>query len=158
MIEEHLENGLSVAVFVNFRSTLEDLAEHFPGAALVWGEQQGAGGMRAREQAIDAFQSNKTRLILLTNQAGGASISLHDLDGNFPRVGLICPTYSANDLKQVLGRLHRAGGKSKSLQRIIYAAGTVENKVCQSVAKKLAALATLNDGDLAETDILGVLG
>ncbi len=44
------------------------------------------------------------------------------------------------------------------MQRIIYAAGTVEEAVCKAVAKRLEAISSLNDGDLYEKDLLGVLG
>jgi len=62
---------------------------------------------------------------------------------------LISPPQSAKDLKQVLGRIHRAGSKSKAIQKIIYVAGTVEEKTCKSVRKKLNNLSELIDGDLS---------
>lgn len=153
LAKDALENGLSVALFVNFTATLDELASRLK-AVTVHGQQTGT----ERQEAIDAFQSNKKRVIVLNIQAGGAGISLHDLEGDFPRLGLVCPTYRATDLKQVLGRIHRAGAKSKALYRLIYASGTIEEKICKSVARKLAAISTLNDGDLMEPDILGVLG
>lgn len=151
---DYAENGLSVAVFVNFTATLEDLSARLKGAVVVHGQQSAT----ERQASIDAFQENRTRFIVLNAQAGGTGISLHDLHGGHPRVGLICPTYSATVLKQILGRIHRAGGQSKALYRLIYAKGTVEEKVCRSVAHKLDAIATLNDGDMMEPDVLGVLG
>jgi hypothetical protein len=44
-----------------------------------------------------------------------------------------------------MGRVHRAGGKTPSMQRILFAAGTVEEKVQQSVVKKIKRLKTLNE-------------
>jgi hypothetical protein len=147
------ENGMSVAIFVNFTDSLIELCGRLKAVA-VHGQQSA----EERQRSIDAFQSNKARFIVLNAQAGGAGISLHDLQGDAPRIGLVCPTYSATILKQVLGRIHRAGAKSKALYRIVYAAGTIEESICKSVARKLEALSTLNDGDLMEPDILGVLG
>lgn len=152
LAKDALENGLSVAIFVNFTDTLLELCGRLKAVA-VHGQQTG----EQRQKAIDAFQTNASRVIVLNIQAGGAGISLHDLEGGFPRLGLVCPTYRATDLKQVLGRIHRAGAKSKALYRLIYAAGTIEESICKSVAHKLAAISTLNDGDLMEPDILGVL-
>jgi superfamily II DNA or RNA helicase len=63
-------------------------------------------------------------------------------------VALICPTFSATELKQALGRIHRAGGRSKSVQKIIFTAGTIEEKICETVRRKLGNLELLNDGDL----------
>jgi superfamily II DNA or RNA helicase len=85
-------------------------------------------------------------------QAGGLGVSLHDLKGNHPRVSLLTPTDNAVELKQALGRVHRSCGKSKSIQRIIFAAGTVEDKVCVSVRRKLGNIGTVNDG-LTDSDL-----
>lgn len=153
LAKDAVENGLSVALFVNFSETLFELQKRLK-AVVVHGQQTG----EERQRAIDAFQENRARIIVLNSQAGGAGIGLHDLTGDFPRIGYVCPTYSAMILKQVLGRLPRAGGKSAALYRLVYAKGTVEEAVCKSVAHKLEAISTLNDGDLMEPDILGVLG
>ena len=53
-------------------------------------------------------------------------------------------------IKQALGRVHRANAKTKSIQRIVFAAGTVEEQACEAVRAKLANMALLNDGDLNE--------
>jgi hypothetical protein len=81
--------------------------------------------------------------------AGGQSVDLHDTDGRFPRTALICPTYSATEFKQVLGRVCRAGGKSRSLQRVIFAAGTVEEEMRDAVEAKLENLDLLLDADFS---------
>lgn len=62
---------------------------------------------------------------------------------------LISPGFSAVQLKQALGRVHRANARSKSVQRVVFAAGTVEEQACEAVRAKLANIALLNDGDLA---------
>jgi len=73
---------------------------------------------------------------------------LHDSEGSFPRVSLISPTFSAIDLKQALGRVHRADSRSKSIQKIVFAAGTVEDKVCHAVRRKLNNIDLINDDEL----------
>ncbi len=60
----------------------------------------------------------------------------------------MCPGYRADSLRQALGRIHRDGAKSKSIQYIVFAAGTVEEKVKRRVDAKLHRLDLLNDGDL----------
>lgn len=153
LTEEYLENKMSVVIFVNFSATTEALQERFSAAAVIHGGQSEL----ERQDMIDLFQRDTARVMIANVQAGGVGVSLHDVRGEHPRVSLICPTYSATQLKQALGRIHRAGGKSKSLQRLIYAAGTVEESVCKSVARKLEAVSSLNDGDLMEGDVLGLL-
>ena len=97
---------------------------------------------------IDAFQADETKVMLCQIQSGGVGVSLHDERGERPRSSLICPTYSAIDLKQALGRIHRAGAKSKSVQRIIFAADSIEEAVMKKVKAKLHNIETLNDGDI----------
>jgi len=144
MAEDLLEEGKSVAIFVCFRDTLDRIAEDFPQAALIYGEQDA----EERERAIASFQSNDKRLVVATIQAGGVGVSLHDLHGRHPRVSLICPTYSAVDLKQALGRIHRNGARTPCIQRILFAADTVEERVRRKVKKKIDNIQAINDGDL----------
>ena len=80
--------------------------------------------------------------------AGNAGVSLHDLNGKFPRASVISPSYSAINLLQALGRIHRAEGKTKCVQKIMFAAGTIEEDACKRVQCKLNNLECLNDGDL----------
>jgi hypothetical protein len=141
----YLEQGKSVIIFVNFRDTLFALSQLFKTQALIYGEQKQTN----REKIIDAFQSNKIRLILATYSAGGQSLSLHDLHGGHQRVSLICPMYHAIALQQIFGRTKRAMSKTVPVMKLIYAAGTIEEKVAQSVQSKLKNIASLNDGDLS---------
>jgi hypothetical protein len=140
LIEEALEGGFSVCMFVNFKSTMQKLKDHFKTAPLVYGAQDSD----EREKGRLSFQKNEERVIILNIQAGGESIDLHDTDGKFPRMSLISPTYSGFHLKQVFGRVRRGGGKSKSLQRLIYMADTVERDVCKKVREALQAFDTIH--------------
>jgi superfamily II DNA or RNA helicase len=144
MIEDALEDGLSVAVFLNFTETIEALSKRLKTNCIVWGKNK----KDERDKAIDAFQSDKERIILVNTAAGGAGLSLHDLNGKYPRMAIISPTPSAVNLRQVLGRIHRDGAKSKALQKIVFAANTEEEDVCENVKKKLHNLDIINDGDL----------
>ena len=110
----------------------------------MWGENKGD----ERERNIEDFQSDKQRIILVNVKAGGSGLSLHDLNGTYPRIALISPTPSAVDLRQALGRIHRDGAKSKALQKIIFVANTEEEDTCERVKLKLEHLDTINDGDV----------
>ena len=147
LIEDHLESGNSIAVFVNFKQTLSAIAERL---SVDYSIIEGGQSIEERQKNIDDFQSDKVRVILCQIQAGGLGISLHDINGKYSRVSLISPTFSAIDLKQALGRIHRAGGKSKSIQKIIFCAGTVEEIVAAKVRSKLNNIDLLNDGDLRD--------
>lgn len=140
-----LEEGLSPVIFTNFRLTLSALLTlGFPNASVILGNQ----GDVERADEIQDFQTDSTRVLLATIGSGGIGISLHDTNGRFPRIAFICPTYSAVYLRQAMGRIHRAGAKSKAINKLVYAARSIESKVARSVAAKLRNLDTLNDGDL----------
>lgn len=152
-IEDAIEQNLSVAVFVNFQDSIDTiraaLPENVGKVAVIVGGQSA----EERQANIDAFQSDQARVIVANIQAGGVGVSLHDLHGNHPRLALISPTWSAVDLRQTLGRVHRAGGRSKSLQRLVYAASTVEEQVAATVEGKLIDLDTLNDGVVSDINL-----
>ncbi len=145
MAEDGLEDGMSVVIFVNFSDTVRALSKRLNTNCVVWGENVG----NERDKHIADFQSDHKRVIIVNIKAGGAGLSLHDLNGNFPRLALISPTPSAVDLRQALGRVWRDGGKTKSLQKIIFTANTVEEDVCEKVKLKLNNLDTINDGDVS---------
>jgi hypothetical protein len=51
-------------------------------------------------------------------------------------------------MRQATGRIWRDSSKTKSIQKIIFVSGTVEELVCEQVNIKLENLDLLNDGDL----------
>jgi superfamily II DNA or RNA helicase len=151
LIQEYVEEeGKSVVVFVTYRETVDQLVEALADAKFPYPHSiiRGLQKDQEREDNHQAFLTNKTRLCICTSQAGGIAIDLDDQTGEYPRISLITPSYSAVELRQVLGRIHRASSKSKALQYILFAAGTVEDDACKSVRGKLDNLDLLNDGDL----------
>ena len=146
-----LDEGRSVAVFLNFRAHIAELASRFKTSSIIWGTDMNGRSQKPdeRQQIIDDFQHDKTRIVFVSLQAGGAGISLHDqFNGEFPRLALISPSYSVIDLKQALGRCHRAGAKTKSFASVVFAANTIEEEICNSMRNKLSNLEVLNDGEL----------
>ena len=144
--QDAIEEGHSVAIFVNFNETVKALAEKLGTNCLIHGGNKEG----ERDKNIAEFNSDKSRIIICNIKAGGVGISLHDLNGNYPRMSIISPTWSAQDLLQALGRVHRAGGKTKSIQKVIFVANTVEDDVCSAVRSKIQNIHTLNDGDLSK--------
>ena len=58
------------------------------------------------------------------------------------------PDPSIYNIKQVLGRVHRAGGKTKSIQYLVYSAGVpIEESICEKLDAKLKRLDLLMEGD-----------
>jgi len=155
IIEDELHAGNSVAVFVNFEATIEAIGQRLKRPFEVI-----KGGQKAEERqlVVDRFSSDVSHVVLCNIAAGGLGVSLHDQRGVRPRTAIISPTFNAKDLLQTLGRVDRAGAKSQSVQRILFAAGTVEEKVEAAVKQKLKNLSELHKGDLTPQPDHVVLG
>lgn len=147
LTSDFVEKGFSVALFLNFRASIRHLEKKLACHDVIDGENTDS----ERQAAIDRFQEDKTRIILVQTAAGSEGLSLHDIRGKFPRVGLISPSFSVRELIQAAGRLHRSGGRSKCFYRVIFAASTVESRVARALQQKGNNLAALNDGDLMLT-------
>jgi len=150
LAKDYQDAGYSVALFVSFTKTVYALADGLKTDCII------KGGMtqKQRDEAKRRFQADEVRAVVCNIKSGGASLSLHDMKGKYPRAALISPTWSAINLRQATFRVHRAGGVTKSIQRIVFAANTIEEKVMAKVQAKLENLDSLNDGDLALTEKL----
>lgn len=148
MATDGLDNGESIAIFCNYTETLlqtkELLEKEGYSVSLIYGGQSAA----KNEEDRVLFQENKNRVIVCNIQAAREGIDLHDVHHTNPRHALIHPSWSAQNLKQVLGRVDRAGG-SASLQRIVFAANTQEEEVCSRLQAKLDNIGALNDQDMS---------
>jgi hypothetical protein len=149
LAESHMENNLSVVIFVNFRSlgTFDALAaklgHHNP--ALIQGDQTGA----ERDEHIRRFQRNETRLCIAMSQCGGVGIELDDKVGGHSRVALISPPRSVTQFIQLLGRLVRADTKAEVVTMyIVLAANTLEARIKQKLDLKVNQMDRLQESDL----------
>lgn len=151
IIEDWFDEGMNPVVFLNYTDSVDALIGQLSKnkklanqiARIVGGQTA-----KARQSDIELFQSDKRRIMVANIAAGNAGVSLHDLNGNHPRGALISPNFSAIQLLQALGRIHRAEAKTTCLQKIFFAADTVEHHACIKVKAKLQNLDALNDGDL----------
>ena len=151
-IEDMYDEGASPVVFINFRETLEAIEKRLDSAKYSGKIAKIVGGQtqKQRDNEIEQFQSDTKRICLVMVAAGSASVSLHDLNGNYPRSTLINPSYSAINTLQALGRCHRANGKTPVIQRFFFANGVeIEEKMRKRVNLRLTNLDSLNDGDLS---------
>jgi len=153
LTEDANEQGYSVANFVTFTQTLDELCTRLKTDCRIDGSQVGAKGKARRDDNIDAFQNNSHRVINCNSAAGGICITLADFDGSFPRVGHVSPCNSAVNIRQVFGRLPRIGAKSKSLYRVVLAAGTRQEHVHRRLVTRLNQQDAFNDGDLLASNL-----
>jgi superfamily II DNA or RNA helicase len=143
MIEEGVNDGMSVVCFVNFTETINAIAKRVGTDCIFDGKNE-----KTRDDSVNRFQEDKERVILVNIMSGGSGLDLHDLNGNYPRLSLISPNDSPFLMRQSVGRVWRDDAKTKSIQKILFVANTVEEDVCKNVQRKLNNLDLLNDGDL----------
>lgn len=148
LAEDYLAQGNSVALFVNFSQTLEELSTRLKCRAIIDGER------KDREEVIARFQRDEEHLVLVNSRAGGIAVSLHDVLGVRARVGLVMPDTWVVTMRQVFGRLHRDGGKSLAYYLVLLAAGTKEEQVYKKFQAKSNNLDTLLDSDLVPDDFV----
>jgi superfamily II DNA or RNA helicase len=136
--------GNSVGIFVNFTATLQALSRLLKCKAIVDGQTSDAD----RNASVASFNADESRAILLNSAAGGVGLSLPDLQGDFPRHGIVSPPLCARTFIQLLGRFHRESSVTPCFYHVMLAAKTVEEKVDHKLQLKLNNLEALNDGDL----------
>ena len=133
---ELLDSGYSVVIFLAFIDSLDSLSNLIneeAGKDISYSEISGRVTGNDRDNEITKFQNNTNRLALVQISAGGAGVSLHDTTGSNPRASLINLDFSLVNLVQAQGRIARLGAKSHTLQYIVTASGTVEERIIQSL-------------------------
>jgi hypothetical protein len=140
------EAGEQVALFVNFDSTVSLLRELLDTDVVIRGSGTMKGDMD-RINAVRLFRANQRPYCIVNSAAGGAGLSLHDDVTKVSRTSLISPPFSAILLHQIEGRVWRRGG-GFSTQKLVFAAGTLEERIMQVVRTRGAHLESLVDADL----------
>lgn len=151
--KDFLNEGCSVALFVNFNETLHKLADKLNTNCIICGDQT----IHDRNINIQKFMQDESRVIICNIKSGGVGISLHDCNGNFPRVTLISPSWSASDILQALGRTFRAKGKTPVRQRIVFCKNTIEDTISKNIQEKIKNIANLNDNDINSYKIINLI-
>ena len=147
MAQDGLAEGMSVVVILNFEDTVQAVAQRLRCDCIIHGNDDSA----MRQQIIDDFNSDDEHTLVMNIKAGGLGISLQGTHRGRHRLVLISPTFSGIELKQALGRCWRAGGAT-SIQKIVWAADTIEERTCEKVRARIRRIDTLNDGELTSPD------
>ena len=142
-----VEDGNSIFVMVNFTDARKRVEEYLDKKGVKYASIYGGQKESKRQEGIDSFQSNHIHVIIGMAAACSVALSLHDERHERPRVSLISPGYSASELSQGLGRIRRVGGTT-AVQKIVIAAGSVEERVGRAIEMKMANLDALTDKDL----------
>jgi SWI/SNF-related matrix-associated actin-dependent regulator 1 of chromatin subfamily A len=124
----------SVAVCAVSRQLIEILSARMTKEGIEHGLITGAQDADERQQAIDDFQSGKTKWILFTAQAGGVGVTLTTAR----RLVMLQRPWSLVDYKQALDRVHRIGSEIHDCVIITdyVTEGTVEERVIEALDTK----------------------
>ena len=142
-----IEDGYSVFIAVNFTDARLRIEEHLAAKGVKFASIYGGQKESERQQGIEEFQANRIHVMVGMMAACSVALSLHDERHERPRVSLISPGYSASELSQSLGRIRRVGGTT-AVQKVVIAAGSVEERVGRAIERKMNNLAALTDRDL----------
>ena len=144
----HLGEGARVTIFFCFTASIEAAKALLHEKGYLCGVITGQTPLSERDSVIQSYCFGDLSVLVVNIAAGGEGISLHDQDGRFPRVGLLSIPESSTHLIQALGRNDRVGAKSVGLNRILFCAGTIEERVHSNLASKISDIETINDADL----------
>lgn len=114
------------------------------------GELHGAATKTAdaKKKAMERFQAGKTRVLIATVQSGGTGINLDDTTGEHPRtVIMMTPPFTANDMAQAIGRVHRLNTKSESRVRGVLVDTNVDDWNAGILEKKFQTLGAVVQGE-----------
>lgn len=147
LMKADLAAGKSVLAFTAFTDTREALGKLMGTSDGFHGGQTGKRGEHIRANLIRDFQANRIRVLLNQMKAGGSSVSLDDITGEFPRVTYLFPSDSGEAMAQVPGRTaDRATTKSHATIYIPCVAGTLSQQMVASTMRKVLAMSSFNDG------------
>lgn len=124
----------SVAVCAVSRQLIDLLSARLTKEGIDHGLITGAQDADQRQQAIDDFQSGKTKWILFTAQAGGVGVTLTTAR----RLVMLQRPWSLVDYKQALDRVHRIGSEIHDCVIITdyVTENTIEERVIQALDTK----------------------
>ena len=148
LVEDAIEDGYSVVASFNFTESLftfKDMMSHH-NPAMIYGSDPNGKQQTDKEREVEKakFQTNQTKLLLLTIQAGGVGLSLGDEQGGHPRIAFHNLPIDTVGLVQLLGRIHRADSKTKSINKIVLVDGvSIEKTVFKILNRKLDNLSAL---------------
>lgn len=148
MAGNEVSDGNSVFLCLNFTDARLRVQSELERAGIPFASIYGGQPEKERQVGIDAFQRNEIHVMVGMSSACGVALSLHDERHERPRVSLINPSYSASELLQALGRIRRVGG-THAVQKIVLAAGSVEERVARAVGGKIDNIGALTDADLS---------
>ncbi|MFF5638206.1 DEAD/DEAH box helicase [Streptomyces sp. NPDC012825] len=137
-----VDAGESMVAFTEYRTMAMLLHRH----AADWGVQPllhvGTMSSGERDAALDAFRRRKSRLLIVTYGSGGTGLDLTAAS----HAVLFDRPFNPATVAQAIDRLHRPGQVADVHVHRLAAAGTIEDKIEQLLARKTGLLNALDTG------------
>jgi len=144
-IDDFIESGEKLVVFVNHTFMAEELAKHYKCNMIT-----GAVKVEDRQAAVDDFQDNpNTKIIVLNIKAGGVGITLTAASN----VAIIELPWTPADLDQAEDRLHRIGQKNAVTAWYLLGNGTIDIDISELIDKKRVITEGVNMGKFEGEDV-----
>jgi hypothetical protein len=147
MISDAIEEGNSVSCFLSFTATIRALGERLKTTCFYTGEESVA----ERKHNHHRYMADLERVILINSAAGSESIGFQDLNGNYPRLGIVIPDFRAVVLNQILGRLPRDGALTPSTYWLLFPRNTVLHQAYLACQRRTDLYGAFN-GDIQFSD------
>jgi len=148
LTQDLLDDHNAVVIFTNFVDTVNCVVEGLKAEGIETLQYDGQMSQAEKDQAKDDFLVDRCHVIVVNIDAGGVGLNLNDQHGNWPRVSLVCPSDKAMNLKQALGRIHRANNVTPAIQRLVYSDSKIESKIMANLQNKINCIDALCDSDL----------
>lgn len=145
-IQEVVDAGQKIVVFIHQKFMAEALLKAFPGAVSVRGDDDKV----ARQSAVDSFQNNPDTLVIICSiKAAGVGITL---TASSRLIFLELPWHPA-DVEQCEDRIHRIGQKNSAQISYFLGKNTIDEDIYKIIEKKRAISNTVM-GQTTEIDTI----
>ena len=143
-----LEEGRKLLVFSAFSSMLELLEPELSSRDIAYSKL--TGDTKNRPEQIDAFQSGKTSVFLISLKAGGVGLNLTAAD----TVIHLDPWWNPAAEDQASSRAHRIGQTKAVFVYKLIAAGSLEERILQLQSRKAELAKGILEGSLTSSTAL----
>lgn len=110
----------------------------------------GSVTIKQREDMKDGFQEGRLKVMVISD-AGKTGISLHDVNGHRRVLMMADYDWSADVMKQALGRVDRAGQLSLPLLRLYVSKSMAEQRFSNTIAQRMVQIGATSAGSAEAT-------
>lgn len=140
-----LQKERSIVIILNFIKSINLISKRLSEINLKHNIITGETNQKDKIKYIEEFQNDKIRIIILSIQLS-VGISLHDLNGLYPRCSFISLSDNLVDIKQSLGRICRLNTKSFVEQYFLIVKDSIEEEILKNYYRKDENMTILLDG------------